>query len=96
MEGCAGASAAALQDGNRQLALLPPALVLGGRGQASATRGKLELTTIPDAEWKQVEDEALKFWDEIASQSPRSAKVVEILKNYDASMKKAGAPYRYG
>jgi TRAP-type mannitol/chloroaromatic compound transport system substrate-binding protein len=57
--------------------------------------GKLELTTIPGEEWKTVEDEALKFWDEVASQSPRSAKVVEIIKKYNADMLKAGAPYRY-
>ena len=57
--------------------------------------GKLELTTVPADEWKRVEDEASKFWDEVASQSPRSAKVVEIIKNYNESMVKAGAPYRY-
>ncbi|MBN9251030.1 MAG: C4-dicarboxylate ABC transporter, partial [Mesorhizobium sp.] len=57
--------------------------------------GKLELTTIPAAEWKQVEDEAVKFWDEVSGQSPRSAKVVEIIKKYNESMVKAGAPYRY-
>jgi TRAP-type mannitol/chloroaromatic compound transport system substrate-binding protein len=57
--------------------------------------GKLELTTIPAAEWKQVEDEAFKFWDEVAGESPRSAKVVEIIKKYNESMVKAGAPYRY-
>ena len=57
--------------------------------------GKLELTTVPADEWRQVEDEAFKFWDEIAGQSPRSAKVVEIIKKYNESMVKAGAPYRY-
>lgn len=57
--------------------------------------GKLELTTVPAEEWKQVEDEASKFWDEVAGQSPRSAKVVEIIKKYNESMVKAGAPYRY-
>ncbi len=57
--------------------------------------GKLELTTVPADQWKQVEDEATKFWDEIASQSPRSAKVVEIIKKYNESMVKAGAPYHY-
>jgi TRAP-type mannitol/chloroaromatic compound transport system substrate-binding protein len=59
-------------------------------------RGKLELTTISDEEWKQVEDEALKLWDEVAAQSPRNAKVVEILKKYNDDMVKAGPPYRYG
>jgi len=57
--------------------------------------GKLELTSIPDAEWKQVEDAAYKFWDEIASRTPRTAKVVGILKNYVETMQKAGPPYRY-
>lgn len=57
--------------------------------------GKLELTTIPGDQWQQVEDEAFKFWDEVAAQSPRSAKVVEIIKKYNESMVKAGAPYRY-
>ncbi|CAM5469388.1 TRAP-type mannitol/chloroaromatic compound transport system substrate-binding protein [Aquamicrobium terrae] len=57
--------------------------------------GKLELTTVPADQWRQVEDEATKFWDEIAGQSPRSAKVVEIIKKYNESMDKAGAPYRY-
>jgi TRAP-type mannitol/chloroaromatic compound transport system substrate-binding protein len=58
--------------------------------------GKLELTTIPDEEWKQVEDEAHKLWEEVAAQSPRNAKVVEILKKYNDDMVRAGPPYRYG
>lgn len=57
--------------------------------------GKLELTTIPEADWQVVEDEALKFWDEIAKTSPRCAKVVQILKDYRTTMQKAGPPYRY-
>jgi len=57
--------------------------------------GKLELTSIPDAEWQTVEDEAFKFWDDIASKSPRNAKVVGILKDYVETMRKAGKPYRY-
>ncbi len=60
------------------------------------TKGKLELTSIPEAEWATVEAEALKFWDEIAGQSARSAKVVAILKQFNEDMKKAGPPYRYG
>ena len=57
--------------------------------------GKLELTTIPAAEWATVEADARAFWDQVATQSPRSAKVVEIIKQYNADMEKAGAPYRY-
>jgi TRAP-type mannitol/chloroaromatic compound transport system substrate-binding protein len=57
--------------------------------------GKLELTTIPEAEWKAVEDEALKFWDEVAETGERNKKVVDILKKYQETMRGAGAPYRY-
>lgn len=57
--------------------------------------GKLELTTIPESEWSVVEEEAHKFWDEIAKKSDRSARVVKILREYADTMKKAGAPYRY-
>ena len=56
---------------------------------------KLKLTKIPDNEWKKVEEEALKYWDEIAKESPRNAKVVEILKKYNKIMEEAGPPYRY-
>jgi ribosomal protein L4 len=56
----------------------------------------MKLTTIPDAEWDTVEAEAHKFWDEIAETSPRTKKVVEIFKKYNADMNKAGRPYRYG
>jgi TRAP-type mannitol/chloroaromatic compound transport system substrate-binding protein len=65
-----------------------------GEAHYRTTGGKLELTSIPDEEWKVVELEALKYWDEIAAKSPRNAKVVEILKKYAATMEKAGRPYR--
>jgi len=67
-----------------------------GEAHYRTTGGKYELTTIPEADWRKVEDEAAKFWDEIAAQSPRCAKVVQILKDYRATMEKAGPPYRYG
>jgi TRAP-type mannitol/chloroaromatic compound transport system substrate-binding protein len=67
-----------------------------GEAHYRTTGGKLELTTIPEEEWKGVEDMAMEFWDEIAAKSERNAKVVEILKKYQDTMRKAGAPYRYG
>ncbi|WP_342246888.1 TRAP transporter substrate-binding protein [Pseudomonas sp. OTU5201] len=67
----------------------------GGEAKLRVEGTKLQLTSIPDAEWKTVEDEAHKFWDEIAKTSPRCAKVVEIFKQYNALMTKAGPPYRY-
>ena len=68
----------------------------GGEARLRTKGKKLKLTTIPDEEWKTVEDQAPKFWDEIAAKSPRSAKVVKILKEYNETMRKAGPPYRYG
>ena len=55
----------------------------------------MQLTSIPDAEWAQVENAAMKFWDEIAAESESKAKVVQIFKQYNADMQKAGRPYRY-
>ena len=56
----------------------------------------MKLTTIPDKEWDKVEQAAVKFWDEIASESETKKKVVDIFKRYNADMLKAGRPYRYG
>ena len=71
-------------------------VVLGGEASLRVNGDKLKLTSIPDAEWQQVEDAAVKFWDEIAAESETKAKVVEIFKKYNADMAKAGRPYRYG
>jgi TRAP-type mannitol/chloroaromatic compound transport system substrate-binding protein len=67
----------------------------GGEAHLRVNGAKMELTTIPDDEWATVEAEAHKFWDEIAATSPRCAKVVQIFKDYNAVMAKAGPPYRY-
>ncbi len=67
-----------------------------GEADLRLNGGKLQLTTIPDAEWATVEDAAIKFWDEIAAESEVKAKVVAIFKQYNEVMKKAGPPYRYG
>ena len=43
---------------------------------------KLTLTSIPDAQWATVEAEASRFWDEVAAETPRTAQVVRILRDY--------------
>jgi len=68
----------------------------GGEAHLRTQGTKLELTSIPDAEWKVVEDEAQLFWDEIAQTSERNARVIEIFKQYAAVMAEAGPPYRCG
>jgi len=67
----------------------------GGEADLRVNGTKLKLTSIPDEQWNTVESEARKFWDEIAATSPRAKKVVDIFKKYNATMDKAGRPYRY-
>ncbi|WP_413850146.1 C4-dicarboxylate ABC transporter, partial [Albidovulum sp.] len=67
----------------------------GGEADLRVNGPKLQLSTIPDAEWAQVEAAAAKFWEEIAAESETKAKVVEIFKKYNDTMQKAGRPYRY-
>ena len=67
----------------------------GGEAHLRVKGEKMKLTTIPAEEWATVEAEALKFWDEIATTSPRCARVIQIFKDYNDLMKKAGPPYRY-
>ncbi len=68
----------------------------GGEASLRVNGTKMKLTSIPDDEWAQVEAAAVKFWDEIAAESETKAKVVEIFRQYNADMQKAGRPYRYG
>jgi len=67
----------------------------GGEARLRVEGTDLKLTTIDDAEWAKVEEEAHKFWDEIAAQSELKAKVVSIIRHYNDVMAKAGRPYRY-
>ena len=67
----------------------------GGEAKLRVEGTKMKLTTIADDEWATVEAEAEKFWDEIAAQTPRTKKVIDIFKKYAADMKAAGKPYRY-
>jgi TRAP-type mannitol/chloroaromatic compound transport system substrate-binding protein len=67
----------------------------GGEAQLRAEGKKMELTTIPAEEWDQVVKDAQGFWEELASESPRAARVIEIFKQYNATMEQVGVPYRY-
>ena len=67
-----------------------------GEARLRTEGDKLELTSIPDEEWSQVETAARDFWQEIADESETKAKVVQIFRDYNAAMDRAGRPYRYG
>lgn len=66
----------------------------GGEAKLRVEGEKMELTEIPSQEWAQVVKDAQSFWDEVAQESPRAARVVEIFKKYASDMEKAGYPYR--
>ena len=65
----------------------------GGEAKLRATGDKLALRSISADEWKQVEEAAVKFWDEIAAESELKAKVVSIFKDYNGVINHAGFPY---
>jgi TRAP-type mannitol/chloroaromatic compound transport system substrate-binding protein len=67
----------------------------GGEADLRVNGDQLELTTIPDEEWAQVEAAAGEFWEEIAAESEVKARVVEVIKRYNDVMQRAGRPYRY-
>jgi TRAP-type mannitol/chloroaromatic compound transport system substrate-binding protein len=67
----------------------------GGEAALRVNGDKLKLTSIPDDEWEQVANAAEEFWDELAEGSEVRAKVVGIIKEYNAVMREAGRPYRY-
>jgi len=67
----------------------------GGEARLRAQGDKLELTSIPAAEWKTVEEEAHKFWDEIAETGETASKLVGIFREYNDVISQAGAPYTF-
>ena len=67
----------------------------GGEANLRVHGDKMELTTIPAAEWDTVVKDAEDFWEELASENERARKVIDIFKEYNQVMEKAGVPYRY-
>jgi TRAP-type mannitol/chloroaromatic compound transport system substrate-binding protein len=68
----------------------------GGEARLRAEGDKLELTSIPQSEWRQVEDAATEFWDEVAEQGETEAKLVGIFRRYREIINAAGYPYTAG
>lgn len=67
----------------------------GGEADLRVNGDKMELTTIPADEWDTVVKDSEEFWEELASISPRTKKVVDAFKKYSRVMEQAGVPYRY-
>jgi len=68
----------------------------GGEARLRASGEKLELTSVPQEEWKVVEEAAVKFWDEMAEEGETAAKIVQIFRDYNNVISKAGPPYTFG
>jgi TRAP-type mannitol/chloroaromatic compound transport system substrate-binding protein len=68
----------------------------GGEAALRVNGEKMELTSIPDSEWAQVEEAAKTFWDELAGDNPVRQEVVAKIREYNDVMQAAGRPYRYG
>src|SRR3546814_12831808 len=66
----------------------------GGEADLRVNGKKMELTTIPAQEWDQVVKDAQGFWAELASISPRAARVIELLQKYNAPMAQDAVPSR--
>ncbi len=65
----------------------------GGEARLRTQGEQLELTSIPDDEWRRVQEEAVTFWDEKAMNSERASRIVAALKDYHATLERAGQPY---
>jgi len=68
----------------------------GGEARLRSTGDQLKLRSIPQEEWKTVEDAAVTFWDEIAEEGEIHAKIVQIFRDYNEVTSKAGPPYTFG
>ncbi|MBW7923072.1 MAG: C4-dicarboxylate ABC transporter, partial [Rubellimicrobium sp.] len=66
----------------------------GGEARLRVHGEKMEQTALPPEEWNRVIEDGKEFWDEVAAESPRAARVVDIFKEYASDMEKAGYPYR--
>ncbi|NJN45648.1 MAG: TRAP transporter substrate-binding protein DctP [Candidatus Competibacteraceae bacterium] len=65
----------------------------GGEAKLRATGDKLKVTSIPAAQWAEVENAAYKFWDEIAKENETAAKIIKTFKDYHEILRKAGGVY---
>jgi TRAP-type mannitol/chloroaromatic compound transport system substrate-binding protein len=68
----------------------------GGEARLRAQGDKLKLRSIPQDEWKVVEDAAKAFWDDIAAEAEINAKIVQIFRDYNEVIGQAGPPYTFG
>lgn len=67
----------------------------GGEAALRANGDKLQLRQVPAAEWKEVENAAIEFWDEVAQEGEIHQQIVGIFREYNSVINQAGAPYTF-
>lgn len=67
----------------------------GGEAKLRATGTKLQLRSIPQNEWREVEDAADEFWQEISETGETAEKIVNIFRDYRKVINAAGIPYSF-
>lgn len=65
----------------------------GGEARLRAQGDKLELTSVPQDDWVQIEDAAVIFWDEVAAQGEIESRIVQVFRDYREVLNAAGFPY---
>ena len=55
-----------------------------------ACQENFTITTMDDEGWAKLGESAMRKWDELAQTSPREAKIVQILKDYNAEVEAVG------
>ncbi len=67
----------------------------GGEAALRANGDKLQLRQVPAAEWKELENAAIEFWDEVAQEGEIHQQIVDIFREYNGVINQAGAPYTF-
>lgn len=65
----------------------------GGEAALRAKGDKMQLRSIPQDDWQQVEDAADAFWSEVSEQGETEAKLIKIFREYRNVINNANFPY---
>jgi TRAP-type mannitol/chloroaromatic compound transport system substrate-binding protein len=67
----------------------------GGEAKLRAEGTKLKLRSIPQDQWREVENAADAFWQEISETGETAEKLVNIFRDYRKVINSAGVPYSF-
>jgi hypothetical protein len=67
----------------------------GGEAKLRAEGTKLKLRSIPAEEWREVENAADEFWQEVSETGETANRIVSIFRQYRDVINAAGVPYSF-